>query len=97
MNQHCVFFFDRSSLMAFKFKLKRERERGEDNGHVSNSMSKKKKVYLMMLNYFSSGGFRQKRFFAHQIVPSAAAKKPMPATIPMEMARFLRYAGTSKV
>lgn len=27
----------------------------------------------------------------------AAAKNPMPATIPMEIALFLRYAGTSRL
>lgn len=50
----------------------------------------------MDVPYFSFDDW-QKRFFAHHMAARAAAKNPMPATIPMEIALFLRYAGTSRL
>lgn len=46
--------------------------------------------------YFSLDDW-QKRFLAHHIAARAAARNPIPATMPIEIALFLRYAGTSRL
>lgn len=47
-------------------------------------------IFLMRsLDYFSLVGW-QNRFLAHHTAANAAARKPIPATIPMEIARLRR-------
>lgn len=54
-------------------------------------------VVSLISFHFSLVDVRQNLFLAHQTAAKVAAKNPIPATMPIEIALFLRYAGTSKL